>query len=123
MSHLRAALHGQLSSRPYRLSLPVHTDVGDVLAALRAGDVRAAVAAYGGDLMPGTEAPGLVETGTYLAVSLREALIDRADPEAVLGYSDLVPHDTAVLEACLDAPGNRDHPATPLLRARLLTGH
>ncbi|WP_185996305.1 sigma-54-dependent transcriptional regulator family protein [Nocardioides campestrisoli] len=123
VSHLRAAVQGQLASRPYRLSLPVHTDVDDVLAALRAGDVRAAVSAYGGDLMPGTDAPGLVETGTYLAVSLREALLRRPDPEAVLGYSDLVPHDTAVLEACLDAPGTGDHPAAPLLRARLITGH
>ena len=33
VSHLRAALGGQLSSRPYRLTMPVATDVEEVLAA------------------------------------------------------------------------------------------
>ena len=60
VSHLRAAVGGQLASRPYRLMMPVRTDVEDVLALLAAGDVRAAVAAYGGDLLPGTNAPALV---------------------------------------------------------------
>ena len=41
VSHLRSALHGQLSSRPYRLTMPVTTDVDTVLAAVRRGDVAA----------------------------------------------------------------------------------
>src|SRR5205085_10935047 len=61
VSHLRQALGGQLSSRPYRLLMPVTTDVNLVLRLLRSGQVRAAVAAYGGDLMPGTESPALSE--------------------------------------------------------------
>ena len=43
VSHLRAALGGQLASRPYRLTMPVATDVDDVLALLRRGEVRGAV--------------------------------------------------------------------------------
>ena len=35
VSHLRAALGGQLASRPYRLTLPVSTDVDDVIDALQ----------------------------------------------------------------------------------------
>ncbi|HEU5456712.1 MAG TPA: transcriptional regulator, partial [Nocardioides sp.] len=45
VSHLRSALGGQLASRPYRLTMPTRLDVDDVLALLRRGEVRAAVAA------------------------------------------------------------------------------
>ena len=95
------------------------TDVDEVKRLLRHGDVRGAVAAYGGDLLPGTEAPDLVETGDYLAVSVREALLAHPEPEAVLRYSELAPYDTHVVEVCLAALGERDHPARALLRARL----
>jgi transcriptional regulator of acetoin/glycerol metabolism len=119
VSHLRAALGGQLASRPYRLTLPVVTDIDEVQLLLRRGDVRGAVAAYGGDLLPGTNAPGLVEMGDFLAVSMREALLAHPDPEAVLRYSELAPYDTHVVEVCLARLGLSDHPAKPLLRARL----
>jgi transcriptional regulator of acetoin/glycerol metabolism len=119
VSHLRSALHGQLTSRPYRLPMPVHTDVSEVLSALRVGDVGAAVAAYGGDLMPGTDAPGLVEMADYLAVGVREALLARPEPGAVLRYSELAPHDTEVVEACLADPATTAHPAASLLKGRL----
>ena len=39
VSHLRSALGGQLTSRPYRLTMPVTTDIDVVLAAVRRGDV------------------------------------------------------------------------------------
>ncbi len=119
VSHLRSALGGQLSSRPYRLTMPVATDIDDVQLLLRRGDVRAAVSAYGGDLLPGTNAPALVEMGDYLAVSMREALLADPDPEAVLRYTELAPHDTQVVEVCLAALGSREHPAKALLRGRL----
>lgn len=118
VSHLRSALAGQLSSRPYRLTLPVATDVEEVQRLLRRGDVRAAVRAYGGDLLPGTESPALVQMGDYLAVSVREALLANPDPDAVLRYSDLAPYDTAVVEACLAALPVH-HPVAPLLKGRL----
>jgi len=118
VSHLRAALAGQLSSRPYRLTMPVATDVEEVQRLLRRGDVRAAVQAYGGDLLPGTESPALVQMGDYLAVSVREALLANPDPDAVLRYSDLAPYDTAVVEACLAALPVHD-PVAPLLKGRL----
>ncbi|HWJ66591.1 MAG TPA: transcriptional regulator [Nocardioides sp.] len=122
VSHLRHALSGQLASRPYRLLMPISTDVEHVLSLLRRGEVAAAVASYGGDLLPGTESPALVEMGEYVAVAVREALIADPQPDAVLHYSELAPYDTAVLEACLTQLG-RDgrlrHPAIPLLKARL----
>jgi transcriptional regulator of acetoin/glycerol metabolism len=119
VSHLRSALGGELASRPYRLSLPVRTDVDRVLGLLRSGDVRAAVAAYGGDLLPGTNSPRLTELADYVAVAVREALLASPDPEAVLRFSELAPYDTEVVEACLAALGDRPHPARPLLKGRL----
>jgi hypothetical protein len=119
VSHLRAALGGQLASRPYRLTLPVATDIDDVLDALRHGDAAAAITCYGGDLLPGTESPALVELGEYVAVAMREALLANPDPHAVIRYSELAPYDTEVLEVCLAALGDRPHAAKPLLKGRL----
>jgi transcriptional regulator of acetoin/glycerol metabolism len=119
VSHLRSALGGQLASRPYRLTLPVRTDVDAVLALVRAGDVRGAVAAYGGDLLPGTNSPALCELGEYVAVAVREALLGRPDPDAVLAYTERAPYDTEVVEVCLATLGTSPHPSRPLLKARL----
>jgi hypothetical protein len=118
ISHLRSALGGQLASRPYRLMMPVDTDVDRVLDLLRAGETDAAVDAFGGELLPGTTSPALAELADYVAVAVREALLARPTPAAVLRYSALAPYDTAVVEAALASLPER-HPARPLLLARL----
>jgi transcriptional regulator of acetoin/glycerol metabolism len=125
VSHLRAALGGQLGSRPYRLLMPVATDVDHVLALLRRGEVAGAVDAYGGDLLPGTNSPALVELAEYVAVAVREALLADPQPDAVVRYGELAPYDSEVLEVCLAALDRearvtgRTHPAVPLLKGRL----
>src|SRR6478672_9345111 len=119
VSHLRSALGGQLSSRPYRLMMPVSTDVDHVLALLRGGHVGAAVEAYGGDLLPGTNSPALGELAEYVAVAVREALLTDPQPDAVVRYSELAPYDSEVIEVCLARLGKRPHPAVPLLKGRL----
>jgi hypothetical protein len=119
VSHLRGALSGRLASRPYRLTLPVRTDVDRVLGLLRTGQVVAAVEAYGGDLMPGTNSPALIELGEYVAVAVREALLADPQPAAALRYGSLAPYDTEVVEAALRALEGTTHPARALLKARL----
>jgi hypothetical protein len=119
VSHLRRALDGQLSSRPYRLTMPVRLDVDEVLARIHEGRVTDAVAAYGGDLLPGTNSPALSELAEYVAVAVREALLTHPEPEAVLRYAALAPYDTEVVEVCLATLGNTPHPAVPMLKARL----
>ena len=117
VSHLRHALGGQLASRPYRLLMPVASDIEHVLALLRRGQVGPAVEAYGGDLLPGTDSPALVEMGEYVAVAVRETLLADPQPDAVVRYAELAPYDTEVVERCLAVVGR--HPAVPLLKARL----
>jgi transcriptional regulator of acetoin/glycerol metabolism len=119
VSHVRSALGGQLSSRPYRLMMPTATDVDHVLALLRRGRVQEAVEAYGGDLLPGTNSPALGELAEYVAVAVREALLAEPHPDAVVRYSERAPYDTEVIEVCLAALAGRPHPAVPLLKARL----
>ena len=119
VSHLRAALGGQLASRPYRLTMPVSTDVDLVLTLLRSGRVTAAVDAYGGDLLPGTNSPALNELAEFIAVAVREALLARPEPDAVVRYAELAPYDTEVVEVCLASLGGRPHRSVPLLKARL----
>jgi transcriptional regulator of acetoin/glycerol metabolism len=118
VSHLRSALGGQLASRPYRLTMPVSTDVELVLNLLRRGRVAAAVDAYGGDLLPGTNSPALAELAELVAVAVREALLADPDPDAVLRYGELAPYDTEVVEVCLNRLPHA-HPAVPLLKGRL----
>ena len=118
VSQLRSALGGRLASRPYRLDLPVTSDVDAVRGAVRRGDARAAVDAYGGDLVPGTSSPLLTETAEYLAVAVRECLLADPHPAAVLAYSEVVP-DAEVLQRALDDLGEARHPARAQLTARL----
>lgn len=120
VSHLRAALGGALSSRPYRLTMPVTVDVDTVVQRVGRGDVRGAVDAYGGELMPGTDSPALVELADFVAVCVREALLADPHPDAVLRYVQTAPYDTEVIEECLRRMGDRPHPAKALVKARLV---
>jgi hypothetical protein len=119
VSRLRSVLGGAIASRPYRITVPVRCDAVDVLDLLRSGRLLEAAAAYGGELLAGTDAPGLAEYGNYLAVAVREALLAEPDPDAVLRYAEAVPGEIDVLERAIGALGHASHPALPLLRARL----
>lgn len=111
VSHLRHALGGRLSSRPYRLDLPVTCDAITVTEAVRARDVQRAVEHYGGDLVPGTESPEATSTGEYLAVAVRESLLADPRPDVVVRYARAVPWDVEVVERALAVLGDRPHPA------------
>ena len=79
LSHLRHALGGRIGSRPYRLLGRVESDHGAVLEALVAGDLVAAVAAYGGTLPAVSASPEIEALRHHLEVALRDAVLASGD--------------------------------------------
>ncbi|MFD0019948.1 GAF domain-containing protein [Streptomyces sp. NPDC058382] len=81
LSRLRRLLGpGLLLSRPYRLASPVDADFDTVARRLASGAVAAALSAYAGPLLPGSQSPSVVRLRHWLNESLRAALIARGDP-------------------------------------------
>jgi transcriptional regulator of acetoin/glycerol metabolism len=98
MSVLRAALGGRLTSRPYRIDMPVRCDVSEVLYRLRRGDVADAVERYRGELLGWSESPAIAEYRDFAAIAVRTALLAGSPPPAVLRYTERVPYDLEPLE-------------------------
>jgi hypothetical protein len=69
-----------LTSQPYRLTRPLRTDADVVRQALAAGDVRRALQAYPGPLLPHSAAPGVIARRIELEQQLRGALVSTGDP-------------------------------------------
>ncbi|MFI2435338.1 GAF domain-containing protein [Streptomyces sp. NPDC018693] len=76
-----------LASRPYRLTVPVASDVAVVERRLAAGAVTAAMAAYAGPLLPASQAPAVVRLRDRLADGLRAALIAHGDPDLLADWA------------------------------------
>lgn len=76
-----------LTSRPYRLTLPLETDFGTVERRLGSGAVTAAVTAYSGPLLPASQAPEVVRLRHRLQDQLRAALIARGDPDLLSDWA------------------------------------
>ncbi|MGW1214454.1 GAF domain-containing protein [Streptomyces sp. NPDC002499] len=88
LARLRRVLGpGLLDSRPYRLTVPVESDVAVVERRLETGAVTAAATAYTGPLLPGSRAPAVVRLRHRLADGLRTALIARRDPDLLSDWA------------------------------------
>ena len=122
---LRAQLGATVvHSGPYRLQASLTADFLEVRAALRAGRVRAAAAAYRGELRPGSEAPAIIEERELLAATLRRAVLDADDVEAMWLLAETQPgaDDVELAErlAAVLPPSDPRH-ATMTARAERLT--
>ncbi|MBT2555960.1 GAF domain-containing protein [Arthrobacter sp. ISL-5] len=76
-------------SRPYRLTVDVLPDAGQVLSCLHRGAHRVALNIYRGPVLPHSEAPGVVSLRERVSTLLREALLADGSAEALLQYADL----------------------------------
>lgn len=89
LSRLRAILGPiELASRPYRLANSIDTDVARVRDALKAGEVRRAVAAYKGPVLPTSTAPAIERMRDDLHMLLRSSLLVQNDADAFLSFAD-----------------------------------
>lgn len=75
-----------LESQPYRLDTTLSTDAAAAMAALHRGDISAALHLAPAELLPGSEAPGIVAIRDQLTSTLREAVLADADPEQLWAY-------------------------------------
>ncbi|MZD06706.1 transcriptional regulator, partial [Streptomyces sp. SID5785] len=88
LARLRRVLGpGVLESRPYRLAVPVESDLSVVERRLESGAVTAAAAAYCGPLLPLSQAPAVARIRRRLADGLRAALIARGDPDLLADWA------------------------------------
>ncbi|MEV2226990.1 GAF domain-containing protein [Streptomyces phaeochromogenes] len=106
---------GVLGSRPYRLTVPVESDIDVVERKLGVGAVMAAVAAYTGPLLPGSGAPAVVRLRRRLADGLRAALVSGRDPDLLTDWAH-APWGEDDLDAWRALAAIRP---TPPVRARL----
>lgn len=98
MSRLRKVIGPEhLTSRPYRLLVPITSDIGEIFDALDTGDVNSALARYQGPLLPHSASPAIARLRTQLSASLRAAVL----AESARGHTEL-------LRRWLDLPEGRD---------------
>ena len=76
-------------SRPYRLTVDVLPDAGQVLSCLQRGAHRVALEIYRGPVLPRSEAPGVVTLRRRVSTLLREAVLTDGSAEALLQYAEL----------------------------------
>lgn len=90
-------------SRPYRLGGDVETDAHQVLSLLDRGAHRVALAAYRGDVLPDSVAPGVEEFRDTVRTALREALMAEASVDVLLAFADTdaAAGDVELLRLCL----------------------
>jgi hypothetical protein len=86
VSRLRKLLGPLIDTERYRLTCDVETDVRRVEGLLRTGAVRAAAEEYPGPLLPGSEAPAIVDAREQLDAWVRQAVMTANDPEAVWSW-------------------------------------
>lgn len=76
-------------SRPYRLPIDLVPDTGQVLSCLQRGAHRIALEIYRGEVLPRSEAPGIVELRARVSSLLREAVLTDGSAESLLKYAAL----------------------------------
>jgi hypothetical protein len=98
MSRLRKIVGREfISSRPYRLTAPLASDLADVFDALSSGDVASALNRYAGPLLSQSVSPAIARLRTELSASLRSAVL--ADSSA---------GSLSLLRRWLELPEGRD---------------
>ncbi len=76
-----------LRSRPYALDGELRVDAGQALERLDAGEHARVLAAYPGPVLPASTAPVAERLRAELDATLRETMLERADPEQLFDYA------------------------------------
>jgi transcriptional regulator of acetoin/glycerol metabolism len=109
-----------LSSRPYRLNVPIRTDVAQIREALSEGRLEQALEQFAGSPLPGSDAPGIRSLTDEFVCEVREAVLASGSAPVLERWVKLPEgrEDAAAWQGLLDAlPGNS--PRLARARARL----
>ena len=109
-----------LSSRPYRLNVPIRTDVAQIREALSEGRLEQALEQFAGSPLPGSDAPGIRSLTDEFVCEVREAVLASGSAPVLERWVKLPEggEDAAAWQALLDAlPA--DSPRQARARARL----
>ena len=79
----------ELHSKPYRLSREMDLDALRVVQTLTSGDRSSALDAYGGELLPESEAPGIRDLRHQLSTLLRETILSDGSGDEIWRYLQL----------------------------------
>ncbi len=109
-----------LESRPYRLTLPVTTDVDDLRAAVAAGDLLTALADFPGEPLPGSDSPGIRSMSEEFTAELRQAVLDSGNIPALERWTSLpAGHDDEAAWRALATLSPATSPRRAMARAHL----
>jgi hypothetical protein len=111
---------GVVDSRPYRLTVPIVTDLDEIRADLTQGRLMQALTRFGGDLLPGTDAPGVRSLAEEFVAELRQAVLDSASAPALERWTSLPEgHDDVTAWAALIGALPVGSPRRAMARAHL----
>ncbi|MEV6767680.1 GAF domain-containing protein [Nocardia sp. NPDC051030] len=121
MSRLRSVVGPNVfGSRPYRLLIPIATDVEALRAALDSGDADTAVRLYSGPVLPRSTAPGVIDIRNELRVRLRTAVLRSGDAAILSRWTaGAEGRDDAAAWAAYRATVDRDSPLYSQIEAKM----
>ncbi|WP_306365014.1 GAF domain-containing protein [Nocardia sp. CC227C] len=121
VSRLRSVVGSKVfGSRPYRLLVPIATDVEALRAALDSGDVEAAVRLYSGPVLPRSTAPGVIDIRDELRVRLRTAVLRSGDATVLSRWTaGAEGRDDAASWVAYRAAVDRDSPLYSQIEAKI----
>lgn len=93
-----------IASRPYRLTVPIDTDVAELRRLLERGAHRRALGVYAGPVLPRSEAPDIKELRRIVRRGLRDAILRHANADVLFSYAQSPDgwYDLEVWSACRD---------------------
>ncbi len=107
-----------ISSAPYKIKGTVQADFVDLLEYLHHGQLHQALRLYDGPLLPGSDAPGIIELRRYIAECLRSAIMSSNDVDLLIQLATILEDDLEVWESAKAALSVDDR-RRPLVNARI----
>lgn len=108
LHRLRKTFGVEVTSRPYRLTSKVWSDLTELEGLLSQGRVHEAVKLYRGPLLPQSTAPAIVERRRSLEAEVQAAVVHTGDTELIWELAQIMPFDLELWEILVTRLGPKD---------------